>query len=138
MTCRTPTSHVSGAWTEPRSGHATPRENPERPGTALSAAVKLMIAHSRENLLDQFALPFANYPDRSPFYPRNVGTYRPEFSHSHWTGPDVIPAAYARHHEGKNTAFLDGHVRSLPYQAFTGPFANDTVGRWCIYWQQGQ
>jgi prepilin-type N-terminal cleavage/methylation domain-containing protein/prepilin-type processing-associated H-X9-DG protein len=98
-------------------------------------ANKLVVADSREYLLDQFVLPFANYPDRSPFFARNVGTFYPEFSQSHWTGPDVIPAAHTRHHAGENAAFLDGHVKWLSYHQFTDLPANDTAEKWFVFWR---
>ena len=91
--------------------------------------------HLAANLLDQFVLPFANYPGSSPFFARNVGTFWTEFSQRSGTGPDVLPASHTRHQRGQNAAFLDGHVRWLPYQEFTGPSAQETVEKWFVYWQ---
>jgi prepilin-type processing-associated H-X9-DG protein len=111
----------------------------DAPGISLAAvespATKLMVADSRATLLDQFVLPFANYPDPSPFFGSNVGTFWPEFASRKGTGPAVIPALHTLHQQGQNAAFLDGHVRWLPYQEFTGAPANETVGKWFVYWQ---
>ncbi len=109
----------------------------DAPGIALAAvaepAGKLMVADSREPLLDPMVAAFANYPGASPFYAGNVGRFWPEFPAPTAPEPPIVPALHARHQQGQNVAFLDGHVRWMPYQQLTGPSIDAMVGKWLDY-----
>jgi prepilin-type N-terminal cleavage/methylation domain-containing protein/prepilin-type processing-associated H-X9-DG protein len=108
----------------------------EEPGVPLAAvqtpAARVMVADSRHSYLDPLVLSFANYPGPSAFDARNAGKFWPQLAGGN--GSEIVPERHARHRMGQNVAFLDGHVRWLPYQQLTGPSMQETIERWFLYW----
>jgi prepilin-type N-terminal cleavage/methylation domain-containing protein/prepilin-type processing-associated H-X9-DG protein len=103
------------------------------PAVPLAAVVspesKVMVADSRSSFMGPPEMAFANYPQGSASLASNAGWFWPEFP-AGGAGPAIVPGRDARHQMGQNAAFLDGHVRWLPYQQLTGPSLQAVVENW--------
>jgi prepilin-type N-terminal cleavage/methylation domain-containing protein/prepilin-type processing-associated H-X9-DG protein len=93
----------------------------------------VMVADSRQPLLDLFALAFANYTGESAFFAANVDRFWPEFAAGQDPAPEIMPGRDTRHRLGQNVAFFDGHVHWYSYEKFIGPAINQTAKQWLIY-----
>jgi prepilin-type N-terminal cleavage/methylation domain-containing protein/prepilin-type processing-associated H-X9-DG protein len=95
-----------------------------------SPADKVMVADSSYQNIDPTALAFANYPNGSAAFAGNVANYWSDLGND--TDPDIQPSAHARHTEGSNIAFLDGHAKWVGYRKFTGSLSDQTA-LWLVF-----
>jgi len=93
----------------------------------------VMVADSRQPLLDLFALTFANYPGKSAFFAANVTRFWPELTAGQNPALEIVPGRDTRHRLGQNVAFFDGHVHWYSYEKFIGPAINQTAKQWLIH-----
>jgi prepilin-type N-terminal cleavage/methylation domain-containing protein/prepilin-type processing-associated H-X9-DG protein len=86
--------------------------------SVVAPASKIMMSDAAHKDLEPGRLAFANYPNHSAFIASNASSFWSDVPNS--TGPAIIPSLHARHTEGQNVTFLDGHAKWYRWNEFTG------------------